>query len=478
MRILATFGILSALCVGDGRAETISHALALAYSGNPDLNQQRAGLRATDENVARAKSLFRPQVFGTGSVGYNYIDERLGFGNGTAALGSAAVGTAAASSAAGLTANTIRGSTLPRTAALTVTENIFNGNKSTNSVRQAESQVFATREQTRNVEQATLLAGATVYMDVLRDAAILGLASDNITVLEEQLRQTRHRYDFGEVTRTDLSQAETSLATARSNFSASRGALRISLGNYRRVIGVEPRRLEAARPITSLLPHDLAAAVAQAQAENPVIQASLHNVDAAALQVQINESSLYPTLNVVGSVQAANDFQGLPGGRLFNGAVLGQLNIPLYSGGESFAAVRQAKELLAQARLQVDLQRNNVRSAVDTAWSQLETAHDIVRSTRAAVKSAEMALNGVREEAKSGQRTTQDILIAQQTLLQARVGLVSAERDQVVASYATCAAIGRLSAANLALDVVTFDPTLHLEQVKDKWSGLRTPSGM
>ena len=449
-------------------AETISGALSRAYIGNPDLNQQRAGTRATDETVARAKASYRPQVSGSVSAGFNYTDSSIGT---TSSAATAAIG------GVGSTVGTLNSGSLPSSAQLTVTQNIFNGNRSANGVRQAESQVFQSREQTRNTEQNTLQNGATAYMNVLRDTAILELNKNNITVLEEQLRQTRDRFNVGEVTRTDVAQAESSLATARSNYFTAQANLQTSIGNYRQIIGTEPHRLEAARPIDPLLPHSLDSAIAVAISEHPSIQAAFHNVDVAQLQVQLNEAQLYPTLNVVGQVQAANAYQGYPTGRLFNGSVLGQLSVPLYSGGDTYASVRQAKELLAQARLQADLQRDTVRANVVSSWGQLESSKAVIRSSMAAVKASEIALDGVREEAKVGQRTTLDVLMAQQTLLQSRVSLVSAQRDRVVASYVVMAAIGRLSAANLGLAVIEYDPTIHFQQVKDKWIGLRTPDG-
>ena len=434
------------------RAETISSALARAYTGNPDLNQQRAGTRATDEVVARSKAGFRPQVNGTGSFGYSNTDEALGIVN-------------------------FKGNSFPTSAALSVSQNVFNGNRTVNGVKQAESQVFQSREQTRNTEQNTLQNGATAYMNVLRDTAILELNKNNITVLEEQLRQTRDRFNVGEVTRTDVAQAESSLATARSNYFTAQANLQTSIGNYRQIIGVQPSRLEAARPIDALLPVTLDQAIRISLSEHPAVTAAFHNVDAAQLQVQVNEGILYPTLNIVGQVQNNNQYQGVPGNRYFNASVLGQFSVPLYSGGDTYASIRQAKELLSQARLQADLQRDMIRATVVSTWGQLETAKAVIRSSQAAVKSSEIALDGVREEAKVGQRTTLDVLMAQQTLLQSRVSLVSAQRDRVVASYTVMASIGRLSAANLALNVIQYDPTIHFNQVKDKWIGLRTPDG-
>ena len=371
----------------------------------------------------------------------------------------------------------INSNTLPTSAGLTVTENLFNGNRTTNGVRQAESQMLQSREQTRLNEQNVLQNGATAYMNVLRDTAILELNKNNITVLEEQLRQTRDRFNVGEVTRTDVAQAESSLATARSNYFTAQANLQTSIANYRQIIGVEPHRLEAARPIDALLPPDLNTAIGVALSEHPQIQSALHAVDAALLQVQLNEGNLYPQFDVVGNVQQSNEQQGIIGNRSFQGSIVGQLSVPLYTGGDTYASIRQAKELLTQARLQADLARDQIRAGLVSNWGQLETAKAVIRSSMAAVKASEIALDGVREEAKVGQRTTLDVLMAQQTLLQSRVNLVSAQRDRVVASYAVLAAAGRLSAANLSLAVIQYDPTIHYDQVKDKWIGLRTPDG-
>jgi outer membrane protein len=433
-------------------AETMSGALARAYQGNPNLNQQRASLRATDENLPRASAGFLPTATATAQGGYTRTDSSL--------AGSAT-----------------HSNTGPFTGAVQVNENIFNGNRTVNSVRQAESNILGARETLRNTEQSTLLDGSTAYMNVLRDTAILDLRKNNIIVLEEQLRQTRDRFEVGEVTRTDVAQAQASLASARSDYFTAQANLENSRASYRQVIGIDPSRLEAARPIEQLLPHALPSAIEVAFSEHPAIQAALHNVDVAELQVKLVEGELYPTVGIVGQVQNNTSYQGLPNGRFFNASVLGQISVPIYAGGEVYARARQSKELLSQARLQADQQRDSVRAVVVSSWNQLDTAKAVILSSQSAVKAAEIALNGIREEARVGQRTTFDVLTAQQTLLNARVSLVTAQRDRIVASYTVMAAIGRLTAANLNLVVTAYDPTVHFDQVKDKWIGLRTPDG-
>jgi outer membrane protein len=322
-----------------------------------------------------------------------------------------------------------------------------------------------------------LINGATAYMNVLRDTAILDLRKNNIIVLEEQLRQTRDRFTVGEVTRTDVAQAESSLASARSDYFTAQAILQDSVASYRRIIGVEPTRLEPARTIEGLLPRKLGSAIDLALAEHPAIQAALHAADAAALQVKLVEGELYPTVNLVGNVQQNYNNTGIQGERFFNGSIMGQVTVPIYEGGEVYARVRQAKETLGQTRLQADLQRDIIRASVVSSWGQLDTARAVIQSSKAAVKAAEIALDGIRQEAEVGQRTTFDILFAQQVLLNTRVSLVIAQRDRVVASYAIMAATGRLAAANLNLSVAQYDPTIHFDQVKDKWIGLRTPDG-
>ncbi|MDR3419840.1 MAG: TolC family outer membrane protein [Xanthobacteraceae bacterium] len=457
--LLPAFALASVATVS-ARAETMSGALVRAYGTNPDLNQERAGVRAQDENIPRATSAYRPTVTATGQYGYSNLSLRepgsvLGVAGGFRYQASTDTGNLG----------------------ITATETIFNGNRNFNGVRQAESNVLGSRETLRNTEQTVLQNGATAYMDVLRDTAILDLRKNNIIVLEEQLRQTRDRFNVGEVTRTDVAQAASSLASARSDYFTAQANLQTSIANYHQVIGVDPTHLDPARSVEILLPPTLGQAINVAIAQHPEVQAALHQVDSAELQVKLVEGELMPTVSIAGQVTQNYNYTGETGFRLFNGTILGEVSVPIYTGGEVDARVRQAKELLSQAELQADLQRTQVRSSVVSNWGLLDSAKAVIVSDQAAVKAAEIALEGVREEARVGQRTTLDVLNAQQTLLNARVSLVSAQRDRVVASYATLAAVGELSADTLGLDVVRYDPTVHFNQVKDKWIGLRTPDG-
>jgi outer membrane protein len=218
-------------------------------------------------------------------------------------------------------------------------------------------------------------------------------------------------------------------------------------------------------------------AISISQIEHPAISGSLHGVDAAELQVKIAEGALYPTVGLSASVSNQYDVNGIPGFKVLSGTITGQLTIPIYQGGAEYAATRQAKESLSQQEIQTDSLRNQVRQAVVAAWGLNQAAVGVVRAARASVSANEVALTGVREEAKVGQRTTLDVLNAQQALLQARTTLVQAEHDQVVDSYSLLSAIGRLNIPTLGLAVAEYDPRVHFDQVKSKWIGLRTPSG-
>ena len=446
--------------VSDARAETILGALGKAYVFSPDLGQQRAASRAADENVPRAASALRPTISATASAGI--FNNRV---------------QSPANPLFGLPAYVLKNQTYPRNAGLTITQTLYNGNRAINSVRQAESTALSSHEQSRLSELMVLNAAATAYMDVLRDTALLALDQSNLHVLREQLSQSQARFKFGEITRTDVSQSEAAVSQGEAVASTAQGNLQASLATYRQLIGAPPRNLDPAQPPDRLLPATLDEAIAYAQREHPLIQAALHAADAAALNVKVQEGSLYPTVQVQGSVAQSWDAQSTPKEQTFNYGAMGTLNVPIYDGGLTYSNIRQAKEQLSQATLQADLQRETIRQEVVAAWAGLRSTRANIRSFQAQIRANEAALDGVRQEAKVGQRTTLDVLNAQQTLLISRTNLVSAQRDQVVQTYNVLAAMGRLSAGGLGLAVATIDPRDHLDQVKDKAFGLRTPDG-
>jgi outer membrane protein len=244
------------------------------------------------------------------------------------------------------------------------------------------------------------------------------------------------------------------------------------------VIGVEAGKLAPGTPVDRFSPRALPQAVAEARAQHPSVTTAMFNVDSALLQVKISEGALYPTLNLVGSAQktygSTASFVNLES---FLGSISGQVNIPIYQGGGEYSLIRQAKETFGQRRIDLDTARDQAQQTVVQSWGQLEAAKAQIQATQAQVAAAEIALNGVREEARVGQRTTLDVLNAQQELVNARVALVTAQRDRVVASYTLLASVGRLSVQILGLGVPVYDPVVHYHQVRDAWGGVRTPDG-
>jgi outer membrane protein len=454
----------SAAPLAFARADTLESALAYAYANNPQLNSQRALVRATDEGVPTALAGYRPRASITANAGMQSLSTTIREIGSTTALGAPA------------SYFTQSGVNSPHGVGATVTQNLLNGFQTANRTRQAEAQVFAARETLRNIEQTVLLNAATAYMNLLRDAGILELQRSNLDVLQEQLRQTKQRLDSGNVTATDLSQAEARLNVGRTQLFAAEANYASSRAVYRQVIGLDPGRLAPAAPVDRFVPHTLPAAMAAGIAQNPVVTVAQFNVDVATHQVKVAEGALYPVLSLQGNVQK-NYETTLTSLQSFTASAAAQYSVPLYQGGAEYAAIRQAKETQGQKQMDLSVARDQARVSVVQAWAQLEASKSSIESTRNQVKSAEAALNGVREEARLGQRTTLDVLNAQQELVNARIAVVGSQRDRLVNSYALLAAIGRLAPQVLGLSVPNYDPQVHYHQVRDAWGGVRTPDG-
>lgn len=458
----AAAAVLLLACMGPTPvlADTIEAALVRAYQNNPQLNAQRAAVRSTDENVPQALSGYRPKVALTASLGYQYTD-----------INSTQGGTPTQ-----LLRTEIHGANPPRAAGLTVTQTLYNGNQTANKTRAAESQVSGAREGLRVLEQSVLLSAATIYMDYLRDSAIVEVQRSNTRVLEQTLKQTQDRFNVGEVTRTDVAQSEAQLAAGKTQQLTAESNLTTTRSNFRRIIGNEPSALAPGSPVDRYLPGTLPAAVDLSLTENPNVTAAMYGIDVNYLQVKINEGALLPTVTVQAAVQQAYE-QTMTTYRSFGASAIAQLSVPIYQGGAEYSLIRQSKENLSQQRLNLELTRDQTRANTVTAWGQLVAGKAQVASAQAQVTASEIALNGVREEAKAGQRTTLDVLNAQQALVNARVALVTAQHDRVVASYAVLNSVGRLSPQVLKLATTTYDPSVHYQQVRDSWVGVRTPDG-
>ena len=441
-------------------ADTIEAALVRAYQNNPQLNAQRASVRSTDENVPQALSGYRPKVALTASAGYQYTDTNLTSGGSPTAI----------------VRTEIHGADAPRAAGLTISQTLYNGGQTANKTRAAESQVSGAREGLRVLDEAVLLSAATIYMDYLRDAAIVEVQKSNVRVLEQTLKQTRDRFNVGEVTRTDVAQAEAQLAAGKTQELTAEANLNTTRSNFRRIIGNEPVALAPGSPVDRFLPATLPSAIELSLIENPNVTAAMYGIDVNFLQVKVNEGALLPTVTLQASVQQSYE-QQMTIFRTFGASAIAQISAPLYQGGAEYSLIRQSKETLAQQRLNLEQVRDQTRANTVTAWGQLVAGKAQVQSAQAQVTASEIALNGVREEAKAGQRTTLDVLNAQQALVNARVALVTAQHDRVVASYSVLNTVGRLSPQVLNLATTSYDPSVHYQQVRDSWYGVRTPDG-
>lgn len=418
-------------------AETLYQAMAKAYENNPDLNAARAGLRATDEGVALAKSGYRP-VIGAEAVATS--SSTNGFSSHSASIG------------------------------VSITQTLFDGFQTRNNVRAAEAQVFAGRENLRGTEIDILLATVQAYANVNRDNQIVVYRKQNIAFLQEQYSAARARFEVGESTRTDVSQAEAQLAGARASLTAAIAQAKSSAAVYAQIVGTVPKKLKPVALPRRLLPPSLDAAVAQGVAEHPLVQAALYGVDAANYAVKSKEGTFLPGVKLSGNIAEAD-------GGVSTAQVQARVTIPIYQGGAASAQVRQAKEQLGQQRILVDSARRSVQQSVVSSWTQMEAAIATIEANKAQLAASNLALNGVVEERRVGQRTTLDVLNAQQTVLSTKEAIAQSERNAIVASFSVLAATGKLTMERLGLHVAKYKPEVHFEATKDRWYGLRTVDG-
>ena len=435
-------------------AENLPDALAKAYQTNPQLNAERARQRATDENVPQALAGYRPQIVASLTAGLQAVRNLL-------------------------PDNTVQSANLkPWTIGVTVTQTLFNGFKTANSVRVAELQVSSGREALRNVGQGVLLDAVTVYTNVLANQSLVTAQRSNVAFLRETLAITQKRLNAGDVTPTDTAQAEARLSRGLADLNAAEVALAISQATYTQVIGNAPAQLGPAETVDRYLPRSRDDATGLAFRQHPAVMAAAFDVDVASTSIRVAESSLMPTITLQGGASRSRDSDpSLSTFATDQASVTTQLTQPIYDGGMAASRTRQAKEISAQSRLVLDQVRNQARTAAIGAWVANEGAKVAVTASESEVRAATVALAGVQREAAGGQRTTVDVLNSQQDLILAKARLIGALRDRVIASYTLLSAIGRLDVKTLALNTPDYLPEVHYHQVRDAWHGLRTPSG-
>jgi outer membrane protein len=438
---------------GQGKApRTLAEALAATYSNQPALQAERAKLRATDENVPAALSGWRPTVVLAGTAGYgDGIDRAY----------------------SGLT----QGWTKLRTdrnigsAQATVTQPLYTGGKTQANVNRAKDQVMGERANLIAQEQTSFTNTVNAYVGVIQAQELLALNVNNEQVLKKQLDATNDRFRVGEITRTDVAQAEAALAGATAQRETAEGTLATARATFVQIVGFyPPADMVEPQPLTLPVRNERDV-TALAAANNPNVVAAQFNDAAAKDAVDVAFSQLMPQISLQG--QAFDQENSAVRSSEVNGyQVIAQVSVPLYQGGAEYSAVRQAKQSEQQtAKLVADAQRTAVQAAVN-AWETLAAATAAAESTRSQIRANAVALEGVEREAIVGSRTTLDVLNAQQALLNSRVTLVQALSQLVNASYGVAAAIGRLTARDLHLGVPLYDETAYYNAVKNKWAGL------
>ena len=432
-------------------AQTLQQALAQTYRTNPELDAARATLRATDEEVARANATYRPVVTGNASSSWTRTDTQP-------------------------PSATTGGELHPRQFGVTVAQPIFRGFQSLNQVRIAEANVRAGRETLRSSEQTVLLGAATAYMDVVRDQAIVRLRENNVRVLSNQLKATQDQFAVGEVTRTDVAQAEASRAGAVAELEVARGNLRSSQATYERIVGSAPGQLVEAREPIRLMPKSQPEAIAIAQRENPAIVNALYVEQAARYTVEQIRGELLPTITLNASyARAFDNARGVD--QSDARSITTNMTVPIYSNGSVEARVRQAKHTHVSRIQQIEQVRTTQLALVVAAWARYQAAKAQGISTAAQVKANQTALTGVREEYRVGQRTLLDVLNAELALLNSQVNSVTARREAVVQSFTLLQTVGRLSAAEMALGGEIYDAEINYFDTRRRWFGLNITRG-
>lgn len=455
-----TVGLILAGCglSGVADAETLQEALATAYITNPTLEAQRAHLRATDELVPQALSNWRPTVKLSGDATRTDTFERAP---------TSAFNLRTLSNTEVLASQTILGT--GQDVSLTVTQPLFRGGRTVAQTKQAEAQVAADRAALESTEQTVLLNVANAYLNVVLYQAVLDLSINNEQVLQRQLDATDDRFRVGEVTRTDVAQAESRLSAAHADRTQALGNLRAAQANYVNVVGHPPENLAAPGPVPGL-PVSIDQARDLALAQNPSVANAKYAYDAAEHGVDLVAGELLPTVSLNGQALRNYDFQGRNTfERVYQAGI--NVTVPLYQQGQEYSRLRAQKHTAGQSRIDVDVASRDTVESVTKAWEALATARARIASYSDQITAARVALEGVQRESQVGSRTVLDVLNAEQELLNAQVNLVQAQHDETVAAFQLKSTVGQLTAQALALPVQVYDPVKHYDDVRGQWIG-------
>jgi outer membrane protein len=444
----------------DAVPHTLIEALAAAYEYNPQLTGERAHLRSVDENVPTALAGWRPQISLNAGVGY----------------GAGRIDTAASTTSSPVfgtqnnPASSQKNNRLEYNGQATITQYLYRGGKTTASTHEAVNSVYAERARLIAEEETVFTDTVNAYVTVVQDRQLLDLDRANEQVLGDELKAINDRFKVGELTRTDVAQAEAALAAAIATRQTAEGNFATAEATFVRQVGMQPPK-DLANPQPLALPvRTEQDAITLAGTNNPNVIAAKFNESQLRDAVDVQFANLGPNLSIQGSTfyQAGQTF----GNDTFYGATaLLNLTIPIYQGGAEYAAIRAARQDYLQAVRQTEDAQRQSRELAVQAWETLIAARGSIVSARAGVKASEVALEGLEREELVGSATTQEVLIGQQNLLTAQTTLVQNITNMVTASYGVASAIGRLTAIDLGLQVPLYDETAYYRAVKDKLWG-------
>ncbi|MBQ4399696.1 MAG: TolC family outer membrane protein [Alphaproteobacteria bacterium] len=434
--------ILSGFMVSNASAETIFEAMSEAYNTNPTLHGERATSGAANEEAALARSGFRPNI----AVGGSYTDSH------TRKTGS----------------NTVDGYSKGYKG--TITQSVFNGFQTYNSVKAADSSAKAELQNLYSVEQSVLLSASAAYLDVVRDEAIVKLQKNNEQLLKKELDETMARFNVGEVTRTDVAQSRASYAQAQSDLISAEGNLAISKDEYLRIVGKEPSDVHFPENLSNMFPSDFDSAMNYAKNNNYSLLAAQKALKAAKYNVKSNEGALLPSVDFKASSgkNTVSSHNGINPSTRSNEYTL-EMSVPLYSGGATRAKIRKSKYQRWAAQEQLRDAERAVVSGVTASWEMMQTSKSNITAIQEQIKASAIALEGTQKEEALGNRTVLDVLNAYQTLLVSQVSEVQARHDFYVAGLQLMQSMGKLTAQKLGLNVKNYDAEGHYQNTKGKW---------
>ncbi len=448
MKRIFVFAFVMACLSTEVFSADLNQILAYSYENNLTISAERVGQKIMDEEVSKAKAGYRPSLYAEGSLGRTH--DKLEYQNSSMQAGT-------------------KYDQNPTSVQVSLSQPLFSGFSTYNSVRAAKDTVRAGRHSLLSAEQKVLLETVSVYMNVIRDKAVLDLRENQEKVLKKHLDQYRKRFKAGELTRTDVAQSEARASGATASRIAAEGDLKRSEALFYSVVGIEPQALEDVKGLDFNLPKTIEEAMDLAMSNNPQILAAKYAQQAASYTVKAQKGALSPSVNLGASAGRLEESTSVDRNDYWK--VSANLKVPLYQSGSEYTNVRQAKLAENKYRILWNKTIQDVHAEVISTWENYMADKAQVDSIKAQIKASKLALDGVIREAGVGSRTVLDVLDAEQEHLDNQVALIRVHHDEIVSAFALMSTIGRMNPQSLGLDVAPYDPKEYYEMVKNKWLG-------